>query len=102
MSSKRRIGRPTGVWGSKDDERCAGTRDATQMRKPSPVLKRLAYQMTAYPLMYMLIWTIRTAIRIYQSVTGKPAPFGIATVDKVCSLPNPRTFGLDGLCNRLV
>lgn len=73
------------------------------MRKPSPVLKKLAYQMMAYPLMYMLIWTIPTAVRIYQSVTGKPTSFGIATVDKACSLPNPRAFfDIDGLRNRLV
>lgn len=31
----------------------------------------------------MLIWTIPTVIRIYQAVTGKAAPFGIATIDKV-------------------
>jgi hypothetical protein len=56
----------------------------THARQPSPVLKKLARQMMMYPLVYMLIWTIPTTIRIYQSVTGKPAPFGIATVDKAC------------------
>jgi hypothetical protein len=35
-----------------------------------------------YPLVYMLIWTISTKIRIYQAITGKAAPFGIAIVDK--------------------
>ncbi|OCL12081.1 hypothetical protein AOQ84DRAFT_386363 [Glonium stellatum] len=90
VPSTRRIGRPNRSMdlssgpGSKDDERSAGTRGVTHMRKPSPVLKKLAYQMMAYPLMYMLIWTIPTAIRIYQSVTGKAAPFGIATADKAC------------------
>ncbi|KAF1993243.1 hypothetical protein P154DRAFT_503807 [Amniculicola lignicola CBS 123094] len=49
-----------------------------------PVLKKMARQMMSYPLVYMFIWTIPTTIRIYQSVTGKPAPFGIATVDKAC------------------
>jgi hypothetical protein len=56
----------------------------THIRGPSPVLKKMAYQMMMYPLIYMLIWTIPTTIRIYQSVTGKAAPFGIATVDKAC------------------
>lgn len=85
MSSTRRIRRPNGGMGpgsgpgSKDNERNAGMRGVTQMRKPSPVLKKLAY-----PLMYMLIWTVPTAVCIYQSVTGKPASFGIATVDKAC------------------
>ncbi len=36
-----------------------------------------------YPLVYLLIWAIPTSIRIYQAVTSNPAPFGIATVDKV-------------------
>lgn len=40
--------------------------------------------MLAYPLVYMLIWIIPTAIRIYQATTGKSAPFPIATVDKAC------------------
>lgn len=41
--------------------------------------------MLTYPLVYFLIWAIPTSIRIYQAVTSDPAPFGIATVDKVCS-----------------
>ncbi|KAF2463377.1 uncharacterized protein BDR25DRAFT_298177 [Lindgomyces ingoldianus] len=56
VSSTRRIGRPS----------------------------KMAYQMMSYPLVYMIIWTIPTTIRIYQSSTGKAAPFGIATVDKAC------------------
>ncbi|TLD27551.1 G protein-coupled glucose receptor regulating Gpa2-domain-containing protein [Venturia nashicola] len=52
--------------------------------RPAPTLKKLAYQMLAYPLIYMLIWIIPTTIRIYQATTGKPAPFAIATVDKSC------------------
>lgn len=44
---------------------------------------KISYQMMTYPLVYLLIWSIPTSIRIYQAVTGKPAPFGIATVDKV-------------------
>ncbi|KAF2202701.1 hypothetical protein GQ43DRAFT_413143 [Delitschia confertaspora ATCC 74209] len=67
VSSTRRIGRPS-----------------SNMILSSPKLKKMAYQMMSYPLVYMLIWTIPTSIRIYQSVTGKPAPFGIATVDKAC------------------
>ena len=59
----------------------------THVRQPSRMLKRMAYQMMSYPLVYMVIWTIPTIIRIYQAVTGKPAPFGIATVDKVKPLP---------------
>jgi hypothetical protein len=30
----------------------------------------------------MLIWAIPTTIKIYQAMTGKAAPFGIAIVDK--------------------
>lgn len=39
--------------------------------------------MMIYPLVYVLIWIIPTAIRIYQASTGKKAPFWIATIDKV-------------------
>ena len=39
--------------------------------------------MMTYPLVYMLIWTIPTTIRIYQATTGNSAPFAIGTVDKV-------------------
>lgn len=39
--------------------------------------------MMAYPLVYLLIWTIPTTVRIYQSTTNKAAPFAVGTVDKV-------------------
>lgn len=42
--------------------------------------------MMLYPLVYMLVWALPTCIRIYQAVSGKSAPFGIATADKVNSL----------------
>lgn len=45
--------------------------------------------MMIYPIVYMLLWTTPTAIRIYQTTTGKPAPFGIGTVDKVNTLLSP-------------
>jgi hypothetical protein len=51
----------------------------------SAALKKIAYQMMTYPLVYMLIWSIPTAIRIYQASTGKAAPTPVATVDKVCT-----------------
>jgi len=99
ISSTRRIGRPSAKLDieSKDvdggathatvgvgEVESAGTvHGRTHARQPSPVLKKLARQMMYYPIVYMLIWTIPTSIRIYQSITGRPAPFGIATVDKV-------------------
>ncbi|KAF2671489.1 hypothetical protein BT63DRAFT_218957 [Microthyrium microscopicum] len=60
-----------------------------------PTLKKIAYQMMTYPLIYMLIWSIPTAIRIYQSTTGKPAPTALATVDKGCIV-------VQGLCDALI
>ncbi|KAG4413674.1 hypothetical protein IFR04_013178 [Cadophora malorum] len=56
----------------------------TRIGRASPVLKRISYQMMTYPLVYMLIWTIPTTIRIYQATTGNSAPFAIGTVDKAC------------------
>jgi hypothetical protein len=91
-SSTRRMGRPSTAMHiiSKDGTieverhgRGAVTNGQTHVGRSSSVLKKLAKQMMYYPLAYMLIWTIPTSIRIYQSVTGVPAPFGIATVDKV-------------------
>jgi hypothetical protein len=95
VSSTRRIGRPSvsmhissiGLSSKELQEEMEGVGGShagrTHARQPSPVLKKTARQMMSYPLVYMLIWTIPTTIRIYQSVTGKPAPFGIGTVDKV-------------------
>ena len=44
-----------------------------------------------YPLVYMLIWTTPTVIRIYQASTGKSAPFAVTAIDKVRSISH-------GLC----
>ncbi|KAE9381377.1 hypothetical protein N431DRAFT_539044 [Stipitochalara longipes BDJ] len=56
----------------------------TRIGRALPLLQRISYQMMTYPLVYMFIWTIPTAIRIYQVTKGKSAPFGIGTVDKSC------------------
>lgn len=40
--------------------------------------------MMMYPILYMLIWTIPTAIRIYQGTSGRSASLSISCVDKVC------------------
>lgn len=102
-SSTRRTGRPstsmhiTSKDGTIEVERHgtgAMTNGQTHVGRPGTVLKKLAKQMMYYPLAYMLIWTIPTSIRIYQSVTGVPAPFGIATVDKV--RPKRGAEGLNG------
>jgi hypothetical protein len=39
--------------------------------------------MMTYPLIYMLIWSLPTAVRIYQSTTHKAAPTPVADLDKV-------------------
>ncbi|KAF1965538.1 family A G protein-coupled receptor-like protein [Bimuria novae-zelandiae CBS 107.79] len=84
--SAHRIGRPSASMHitSKDGTIEVERHGRTHVQRPNPLLKKLAKQMMYYPLAYMLIWTIPTAIRIYQSVTGVPAPFGVATVDKAC------------------
>ncbi|PSN73254.1 hypothetical protein BS50DRAFT_596884 [Corynespora cassiicola Philippines] len=91
VASTHRIGRPSDTLNitSKDtipdiEQDNSTGNGRTHTRLPSPVLKRLARQMMMYPLVYMLIWAIPTTIRIYQSVSGRAAPFGIATVDKAC------------------
>lgn len=54
---------------------------ATRHLADSPQLARL---MLMYPIAYMIVWTLPTAIRIYQTAKGVPAPFALQTVDKVC------------------
>ena len=93
VASTHRIGRPSDTLNitSKDtipdiEQNNSTGNGRTHTRLPSPVLKRLARQMMMYPLVYMLIWAIPTTIRIYQSVSGRAAPFGIATVDKASAV----------------
>ncbi|KAF5552189.1 G coupled receptor 1 [Fusarium mexicanum] len=47
-------------------------------------LQRIARLMIMYPLVYMLIWTLPTAIRVYQTIRHTPAPFALQTIDKAC------------------
>ncbi|KAK1980055.1 hypothetical protein LZ30DRAFT_796533 [Colletotrichum cereale] len=46
-------------------------------------LKRVARLMLLYPLAYAIIWSLPTAIRIYQATKNKRAPFALQTADKV-------------------
>ncbi|KAB5581052.1 hypothetical protein GE09DRAFT_461083 [Coniochaeta sp. 2T2.1] len=63
-----------------------GNNEATQRqaRKANRKMKKLARLMLMYPLAYILIWTLPTAIRIYQATKGKSAPFVLETIDKSC------------------
>ncbi|KAF5686332.1 G coupled receptor 1 [Fusarium denticulatum] len=47
-------------------------------------LQRIARLMIMYPVVYMLVWTLPTAIRVYQTIKHTPAPFALQTVDKAC------------------
>ncbi|KAK3348821.1 hypothetical protein B0T25DRAFT_230094 [Lasiosphaeria hispida] len=47
-------------------------------------LKKLARLMLLYPLAYAVVWSLPTGIRIYQTVSGQPAPWQLQTVDKAC------------------
>ncbi|KAM7214705.1 hypothetical protein V8F06_009870 [Rhypophila decipiens] len=47
-------------------------------------LKRLARLMLLYPLAYAMVWFLPTCIRIYQTITGHPAPWQLQTIDKAC------------------
>jgi hypothetical protein len=40
--------------------------------------------MLLYPLAYAVVWTLPTAIRIHQTVTGEAAPWQLQTADKAC------------------
>lgn len=83
---------PTGTITTRASTRQTVRGSATSQQL-STALKKIAYQMMTYPLIYMFIWSIPTSIRIYQASTGKAAPTPVATVDKVC----PENFRGD--CN---
>lgn len=51
----------------------------------SLTLLQVSYRMMQYPLVYMFIWIIPTAIRIYHATGGGQAPLYINILDKVCS-----------------
>ncbi|PKX97867.1 uncharacterized protein P174DRAFT_362277 [Aspergillus novofumigatus IBT 16806] len=51
---------------------------------PAPSLKKMSQRMMLYPTVYMMIWIIPTAIRIYQSTAKRPVPLSINILDKVC------------------
>jgi hypothetical protein len=44
---------------------------------------QIARLMLMYPVVYMIVWTLPTAIRIYQTITHTPSPFALQTLDKV-------------------
>jgi hypothetical protein len=43
--------------------------------------------MLMYPVAYIFVWTLPTAIRIYQASKGTAAPFALQTIDKVSTSP---------------
>jgi hypothetical protein len=43
----------------------------------------MARLMLMYPVAYIFVWTLPTAIRIYQASKGTAAPFALQTIDKV-------------------
>ncbi|KAK2778247.1 G-protein coupled receptor 1 [Colletotrichum kahawae] len=45
-------------------------------------LRKIARLMLLYPLAYAIIWSLPTAIRIYNSTTHDAAPFALQTIDK--------------------
>jgi len=40
--------------------------------------------MLLYPLAYAAVWSLPTGIRIYQTISGLPAPWQLQTLDKAC------------------
>ncbi|KAK2038943.1 hypothetical protein LZ31DRAFT_607624 [Colletotrichum somersetense] len=54
------------------------SRSAVSVRR----LKRVARLMLLYPLAYAIIWSLPTAVRVYQATENRPAAFALQTVDK--------------------
>ncbi|KAJ5368100.1 uncharacterized protein N7496_007860 [Penicillium cataractarum] len=64
------LSRPSGTWDSATPN---GRR-----------IKKMARLMLMYPVAYIFVWTLPTAIRIYQASKGVSAPFALQTIDKAC------------------
>ena len=71
----------------KAEESKSGLPTHSSLRTSSFLLtsdNQLARLMLLYPLAYAVIWSLPTGIRIYQSASGRPAPWQLQTVDKAC------------------
>jgi len=62
----------------------SGSTTYTRLSNTNPALRKISYQMMTYPIIYMLVWIIPSAVRIYSTATGKRVPFGVGTLDKAC------------------
>ncbi|EXF84333.1 hypothetical protein CFIO01_08817 [Colletotrichum fioriniae PJ7] len=73
-------------YSTQDGSRAASTHEGLEGRSMISIrrLKRVARQLLLYPLAYAIVWTIPTAIRIYQASTNKPAPFALQNIDQAC------------------
>ncbi|KAG7058804.1 g-protein coupled receptor 1 [Colletotrichum scovillei] len=66
------------VYSTQDGSRAASTHEGLEGRS------MIARLLLLYPLAYAIVWTIPTAIRIYQASTNTPAPFPLQNVDQAC------------------
>ncbi|KXH36305.1 hypothetical protein CSAL01_02675 [Colletotrichum salicis] len=73
-------------YSTQDGSRAASTHEGLEGRSmvSIPRLKRIARLLLLYPLAYAVIWSLPTAIRIYQATTNKSAPFALQNIDQAC------------------
>ncbi|KAK1999011.1 hypothetical protein LX36DRAFT_575136 [Colletotrichum falcatum] len=69
---------------TEDGSRMTSIHEGAEVRSTVSVrrLKRVARLMLLYPLAYAIIWSLPTAIRVYQATEDKPAAFALQTIDK--------------------
>ncbi|KXH44239.1 hypothetical protein CNYM01_07296 [Colletotrichum nymphaeae SA-01] len=65
-------------YSTQDGSSAASTHEGLEGRS------MIARLLLLYPLAYAIVWTIPTAIRIYQASTNTPAPFPLQNVDQAC------------------
>ncbi|KAK1688305.1 hypothetical protein BDP55DRAFT_606715 [Colletotrichum godetiae] len=73
-------------YSTQDGSRAASTHEGLEGRSMVSIrrLKRIARLLLLYPLAYAVIWSLPTAIRIYQATTNKSAPFALQNIDQAC------------------
>ncbi|EFQ28779.1 uncharacterized protein GLRG_03923 [Colletotrichum graminicola M1.001] len=77
-------GHPVSGLTTEEGSRMTSIHEGTESHSAVSVrrLKRVARLMLLYPLAYAIIWSLPTAIRVYQATEDKPAAFALQTVDK--------------------
>ncbi|KAM7182872.1 hypothetical protein V8F33_013964, partial [Rhypophila sp. PSN 637] len=61
-------------------------RDVCRPANQRTIRRELARLILLYPLAYAIVWSLPICIRIYQTITGHPAPWQLQTIDEAYAI----------------